>query len=461
MIPVHVYRGTPDLGDRRLVERWLHLQRVASTRPGHSFPRMVRSESEREALYRFLRNQHVSEAQLIAPHLDATCRRMHDRPLVLVAHDTTEFSFPGESPRPGLGKLPNGQGFLGHFALAVDPAGRVPLGICGVETIFRDTKRGEAEARRQAPDKESLRWHRLAHTVEARAQHPAIIHLMDREADTYETLAKLVAEHGRFVIRQKHDRVAEVGTDNVVSLMAHVAAAPALLEREVRISRRSAKRPAGPRKVHPPREGRLARLCVAAVPAVLHRPKKRAAQLPATLSLNVVRVWEPAPPSGDDGIEWYLLTTEPVTTAEEVAAVVDYYRTRWLIEEYFKALKLGCGFEKRQLENRSSILNALMLFLPIAWKLLLMRALSRLPHEVPASEVLTELQCEVLAAELGRRLAATATARDALLAVAQLGGHIKSNGAPGWQVIGRGYEDLLLLERGWCAARGAATSDQS
>jgi|WetSurMetagenome_2_1015567.scaffolds.fasta_scaffold73894_2 hypothetical protein len=458
---MHVYRGTPDLGDRRLVKRWRHLQRVASTRPGHSFPQMVRSESEREALYRFLRNSHVSDAPLIAPHLDATCRRMREQPLVLIAHDTTEFSFPGESPRPGLGILPNGQGFLGHFALAIDPAGRVPLGICGVETLFRDTKRGEGEARRRAPDKESLRWHRLAHTVEERAQHPALIHLMDREADTYETLAKLVADHRRFVIRQKHDRVAEVGADNVVSLLARVTAAPAMLEREVRISRRSAKRPAGPRKAHPPRAGRLAHLCVAALTAVLHRPKKRAGQLPQTLTVNVVRVWEPQPPPGDDAIEWYLLTTEAITTPDEVAAVVDYYRARWLIEEYFKALKVGCSFEKRQLENRSSILNALMLFLPIAWKLLLMRALSRLPHEVPASEVLTDLQCQVLAAELGRRLPAHATARDALLAVAQLGGHIKSNGAPGWQVIGRGYQDLLLLERGWCAARGAATSDQS
>jgi hypothetical protein len=461
MTPVRVYDLNSDLGDRRLDERLARIRRKATARPGLSFPQMVRGESEREALYRFLRNTRVSDTRLIEPHLEATCRRMHERPLVLVAHDTTEFSFPGESRRPGLGKLPNGQGFLGHFALAVDPAGRVPLGICGLETIFRDTKRGEAEARRRAPDKESLRWHRLAHAVEERAQHPAIIHLMDREADTYETLAKLAAGRRRFVIRQKHDRVAEVGGDNVVSLMARVATAPAMLEREVRISRRSRQRPAGPRKSHPPREGRLAHLCVAALTAVLHRPKKRAGQLPQTLTVNVVRVWEPQPPPGDEAIDWYLLTTESITTPDEVAAVVDYYRARWLIEEYFKALKLGCSFEKRQLENRSSILNALMLFLPIAWKLLLMRALSRLPHDVPASEVLSELQSQVLAAELGRRLPANATARDALLAVAQLGGHIKSNGPPGWQVIGRGYQDLLLLERGWCAARGAATSDQS
>jgi hypothetical protein len=43
------------------------------------------------------------------------------------------------------------------------------------------------------------------------------------------------------------------------------------------------------------------------------------------------------------------------------------------------------------------------------------------------------------------------TANDALLAVAQLGGHLKSNGPPGWQVLGRGYDSLLLVELGWMA----------
>jgi hypothetical protein len=46
----------------------------------------------------------------------------------------------------------------------------------------------------------------------------------------------------------------------------------------------------------------------------------------------------------------------------------------------------------------------------------------------------------------------------AMLAIAKLGGHIKNNGEPGWAVLGRGYEDLLLLERGAALALGC---DQS
>ncbi len=40
-----------------------------------------------------------------------------------------------------------------------------------------------------------------------------------------------------------------------------------------------------------------------------------------------------------------------------------------------------------------------------------------------------------------------------MLAIAGLGGHLKSNGDPGWQVLGRGYEKLLAYEMGWLAAK--------
>jgi hypothetical protein len=45
-----------------------------------------------------------------------------------------------------------------------------------------------------------------------------------------------------------------------------------------------------------------------------------------------------------------------------------------------------------------------------------------------------------------------------MLAIAALGGHIKNNGDPGWLVLGRGYEDLLLLERGAALALGCYQS---
>jgi hypothetical protein len=46
------------------------------------------------------------------------------------------------------------------------------------------------------------------------------------------------------------------------------------------------------------------------------------------------------------------------------------------------------------------------------------------------------------------KLPADASIRDAMLAVARFGGHIKNNGPPGWMVLGRGYEKILGLAEG-------------
>ena len=53
------------------------------------------------------------------------------------------------------------------------------------------------------------------------------------------------------------------------------------------------------------------------------------------------------------------------------------------------------------------------------------------------------------------------TTRDALRAVARLGGHLRQNGEPGWLVLGRGMQKLLRMEAGWAAAEQARRCDQS
>ena len=92
---------------------------------------------------------------------------------------------------------------------------------------------------------------------------------------------------------------------------------------------------------------------------------------------NIVRLWELNPPRGEEPIDWLLMTSDPISTAEELATVVDYHRGRWMIEEYFKSLKSGCIFEKRQLESLHTLTVALGACIPIAWRLLLVRAVAR------------------------------------------------------------------------------------
>lgn len=84
---------------------------------------------------------------------------------------------------------------------------------------------------------------------------------------------------------------------------------------------------------------------------------------------------------------------------------------------------------------------------PIATRLLALRWVGRNNPDRPATEVLDqdELDClRIMERKRGRTLSKNPTTGQAMLAVARLGGFLTQNKVPGWQVLGRGYEDLSM-----------------
>lgn len=441
-----------EFGDKRLSKRLVKLSEQIARAPDLSFPKATGSDAALEATYRFLNNEKVTPDAIVSAHVRATAERCSQAGTVFIAHDSTEFSFSG--PREDIGRLSSDttHGFLGHFALAVSSRGRAPLGVLGFSALTRKrgVRRPRHGERRPLKARESRRWLELVEqTEEATGGRCAAVHVMDREADAYELLAGLVEKKRRFVIRAQFDRVV-AGDDDGARIGDVLEQASAVLEREVKLSARVKRKgdPPSQARKHPPRKMRLARLLVSAAVIPLRRPRQAAKSLPDTLTVNVVRVHEPDPPAGTDPVEWRLLTSEAIDTPDDVAAVVDAYRARWFIEEYFKALKTGCGYQERQLGSKRTLLNALALFVPIGWQLLALRHLSRDHDAVPAEAVLSPLKLKILRAHKDTRAMPCSTVREAMLAIARLGGHIKNNGDPGWIVLGRGFEDLLLLELG-------------
>jgi hypothetical protein len=369
---------------------------------------------------------------------------------VLVIHDTTQFEFGGTTKRVGLGRLIRpGQGFFGHFALAVSADGdREPLGLLNLETVFRLDKKS-SKPRKQRPNRgESERWLHSIEGSEAMLDGCArAIHVMDREADSYAILSSLEQAQRSFVIRSFQDRVL---ADEESRLRETAKAAKRSFDREVPLSRRPViDGPKGER--HPARRFRIAKLRFAARTIEIPRPATAKNSAATTLKLNVIYVHERKPPPGEPAVEWFLLTDLPISTPEEIAFAVDCYRARWTIEEYFKALKTGCQYEQRQLESAHSLLNALSILASVAWRLLLLRHLARHAPNRPAGDALTPKQLEVLQAVARRPMRDRPTVKEAMLAIAGLGGHLPRNGDPGWLVLGRGMHDLLLLELGWRA----------
>jgi hypothetical protein len=444
------YEGS-GLGDVRRQSRLKKLVRALEAEPSASLPKATKTEAGREAAYRLLRNDAVTMDGILAGHYAQTAERAAAESWVLAVHDTTEFKFAGEGVREGLGPLRGGdQGFFAHFTLLVAPGEhRRPLGVIALETIVRPkggTKKG----------REAARWKQGAELSEERLEgRCSVVHVMDREGDSYDLWAELVQAGRHFVIRNGGKR--KVVEDE--RLLAKVLAdSRTIVEREVALSRHRQEKIGFNRRRHPQRASRVARLALSAQSVTVPRPVSCNKELPQTLTLNFVAVREIETNGSEPPIDWMLATTEPIDTVADVERIVDSYRTRWVIEEYFKALKTGCAYEKRQLESMQTLFNALAVLVPIAWRLLLLRSVSRDLGDAPASEALTESQIQVLVATSHQRLPQMPTVRQALLAVAALGGHIKNNGEPGWIVLGRGFETLLTLELGWKAAK---RSDQS
>ena len=449
------------LGDRRLEDRLIRVAELCRASPDKSFPDIAVAEADLTGLYRLLRSPKVTLGTVLEPHLESTAERCVAAHKVLVVHDTTECQLPGEA-RQDLGPLrgSDARGFFAHVALAIaDDGSRRPLGILGAHTWKRDEvarnrradgtgKNGDAYHR--MTDKESARWWRLANEAQQRLAGLDVIHVMDREADAYHIVRDALDHEMRFVIRMARDRVLVDEDEERLGRTSEVlVGCDDVFTMDVPLAKRA---PNPKPRSESARDARQARLAVTGTRARLARPNYDRASA-ASLEVNIACVREIDPPTGVEPVAWVLITSEPITTARDLRAVVEAYRARWLIEELFKALKTGCAFEKRQLESYGTLTAALGIFLPIAWHLLLLRHEARERPDAPAESVLSPVQIQVLRARLPNLLPQKPSAADILRAVAYLGGHFIKR-PPGWLVLGRGLEKLLDLEAGWLLARG-------
>jgi hypothetical protein len=419
-------------------------------------------EAGLEGAYRFFSNRRVTADGILSAHVEATRERCEGVGHFLVIHDSTKFSYRFDGEREGLGRARFGnkqsmQMFFAHVSLAVAADGtRRPLGVAALETWVRRPSDGIIEHQR---------WEKQ---VRVASNHlggaKGAIHVMDREADDFDMFASLARDNHRFVVRAQHNRwLKQAGPSRLREVFAQVECTVC---REAKLNRRKPSRNPIKAKVHPGRATRLAKLNVSAATVALKRPQTRrphvdATALPPSLSINVVHVWEPNPPADAEPVEWFLYTTEPIETAEQQLAIVDHYRARWTIEEYFKAIKTGCDFEKRQLQDYEALVNLLATFAPIAYQLLLIRSEARRAPDENALTVVTQDHIDVLRAKGRTKLSANPTTREVFLAIAILGGHIKySKTDPGWLTLARGLEDLELLVQGWRLAKLQQRSDQ-
>ncbi|GHO73508.1 hypothetical protein KSD_12790 [Ktedonobacter sp. SOSP1-85] len=167
------------------------------------------------------------------------------------------------------------------------------------------------------------------------------------------------------------------------------------------------------------------------------------------MPLWAVRVWEELTPADEEPLEWILLTSVPTTTLAQAWERVEWYKHRWVVEEYHQCLKTGCRLEERQLQRVERIMRLLGLLSPVAMRLLQLRDLSRQEPQAPASQVFEADVLAVVAAQTGQS-PTQMTTEAAWKAVAQMGGYLarRSDGPPGWKPLWRGWLRVQTLLEG-------------
>jgi hypothetical protein len=83
--------------------------------------------------------------------------------------------------------------------------------------------------------------------------------------------------------------------------------------------------------------------------------------------------------AGIGPLEWILLSNVAVPTVEEAWQRVDWYKCRWIIEEYHKGMKTGCAVEELPFTRAERLQPVIALLSVVTLLLLDLRRASRAP----------------------------------------------------------------------------------
>src|SRR6185295_17181871 len=94
-------------------------------------------------------------------------------------------------------------------------------------------------------------------------------------------------------------------------------------------------------------KGRIAQIELRSTPVAIARPRNGCdGALPETITMTFLEAREVAPPPGKTALLWRLLTTHAIDTAADAEEIVNLYRLRWRIEQFFRSLKSEIDAER-------------------------------------------------------------------------------------------------------------------
>jgi hypothetical protein len=327
-------------------------------------------------------------------------------------------------------------------ALALDRNGS-PIGVCAQTWWARTTSTEDPHDNFRPLDEKETRF--LTQTIQTAderlrrgASAPRVVYLLDRGFDAAPVLMLASGEtRCRFILGAAQNRRVTTAEGTPPRYLRDVLrGAPIVGRYDVAVPERDGRR------------ARTARVQVQATAVLLEVPiKKRKWTL---VPLNAVLVRELDGPK-DASLSWLLLTTESISTYEEVRDIIRGYSFRWRIEEVHRVWKRGgCNVEDMQLRSREAILKWATIHCAVAVRSVRLSRRSRTEPDIPATEEFSRSEIDALIALRGAktklRIGATPTLATMVRLVADAGGYTgkSSGGPPGPTVIKRGLERLAI-----------------
>ena len=276
-----------------------------------------------------------------------------------------------------------------------------------------------------------------------------VVCTMDREADFLDLFIeqRAHAPHVELLVRAKVNRVVAKDTtpegDKVVRrLFDEVRNAPRRAAPDtVEVGRLSARVKASKQAPKNKRPARLAETTLRYEPVALPCPQA------APVELWMVHAREERPPAKAEPLEWFVLTTVPVTSADDATRILQWYALRWRIEDYFRILKSGCKVEELQHHSAERLERAIAIKMVVGWRIQLMVRLGREVPELPSELLFSDGELRVLATfARSRELPHPERLGDAVALVARLGGWLgRTRDPPGAQLMWHGYTQLVAM----------------
>ena len=458
--------GTVELGDKRFRDRLIRIAEDRSKRPDTSY--LEATGGDRQAAKGYYYFIDSSEGKfdpeaMLKTHRERTIERIMAHETVLVVQDTTDLNFSTRPQTTGLGLIGTNQtgaeslGLKLHSSLALTTDG-LPLGVLRSVCFApeRKGKAGKQSVGRPIEEKKSFRWlegHRDCVAIAKKTPQTRFLTVMDREGDIFELFldAEPTRKRVGVLVRARHNRRLEEGERK---LFEELKASRNAAQIEVMIPRqrwKKAKRGNSEQKGMPGRPG----LLTVRFQEVTVKSTRSDLRSKGAITLWGVYAVEENPPPAAKPIEWMLLTTEEVQTAEDAARIVDLYTRRWRIEEWHRVLKSGCKVQEHQNETAERLKRVIAIDAVLAWRIQLMTLLGREVPELPCTVFFDEWEVKVLEAQeraKGKRgKKPPFSLGTAIVLVAKQGGYLArgSDPPPGCQVIWKGLLYLYSLAAGY------------